>query len=110
MNGENYLCWKHQLLTILKTLGLQKHVDPSHVSPTSPSQSVDRWKKEDIFVSACINATLDASIAHFAIDTKYVADLWEIIEDSYLQQAYAKKSQLKTQFQNVKQGSNSITI
>lgn len=48
------------------------------------------------------------SIAHLAIDSKSAADLWNVIQDSYLQQAYAKRSQLKTQFQTVKQGSNSV--
>lgn len=106
LNGENFLCWKHQLLTVLKTFGLQKHIEATFSPPISPPEVVDRWNKENNFVSACINSTLDVSIAHLAIDTKSAADLWNVMQDSYLQQAYAKRSQLKTQFQTVKQGSN----
>lgn len=110
LNGDNYLSWKHQMLMVLKTLGLQKHIDANSSPPTTPPDVVETWSKADCFVSACINSTLDPSVAHLAIDTESAADLWKAIEESYLQQAFAKKSQLKTQFQTIKQGTNSITV
>ncbi|KAJ9541265.1 hypothetical protein OSB04_027771 [Centaurea solstitialis] len=110
LNGENYLSWKHQVLTILKTLGLSKHVSADQSSPLESDPEYENWSKADCYVSACINATLDQSVAHLAIGTGTALDLWKVLEDSYLQQAFAKKFQLKTQFQTLKQGSSTVTV
>ncbi|XP_035844119.1 uncharacterized protein LOC110928104 [Helianthus annuus] len=103
---ENYLTWKHQLVTILKTMGLLEHI--SSTPPPSISDT-DKWDHDDGYVSACINATLDASIAHLSIGTETAADLWKIIEDTFFDQVFAKRSHLRSQFQLLKQSNQSVT-
>lgn len=108
LNGDNYLIWKHQMLNVLKMLGLLSYIDIKHPQPDATSNEFDEWTKLDGYVSVCINATLDQSMAHLAIDAKTASQLWNLIEDSYLQQAFAKRSYLQTQYQTAKQGTCSI--
>ena len=60
LNGENYLNCKHQILTILKTLGLSKHVSIYLPSPVKTDPGYENWCKTDCYVYACINATLES--------------------------------------------------
>lgn len=93
LNGDNYLVWKHQMVTILKTLGLLKYVDLQIPQPRESSSKFEARTKANGYVSTCINATLDPSIAHVAIGIDSTATLWKELEELYLQQAFAKRSQ-----------------
>lgn len=87
LDGENYLIWRHQFKTILQTLDLEQYVDSSVAQPSSNSPEFSQWKKLDGYVQACINATLHNSVAPVAIGVKSAAELWKVLETSYLQEA-----------------------
>lgn len=108
LNQENYLLWKYQMMNVLKTLGLEKFIDSSILPPPVSSSEFTKWIKTDAYVTMCLNATMEASVAHIAVDADSASKLWSIIEETYLQHAFAKKSYLMTQFQTLKQGTLTV--
>lgn len=90
LNGENFLRWKYQIVITLKTMDLFEHRDPKVEPPYFSSSTFTDWYKADDFVISCINATLDSSLVHLAIGASSAVELlWKILEESYLQQAFA---------------------
>ncbi|KAK1432234.1 hypothetical protein QVD17_09128 [Tagetes erecta] len=58
LDHDNYLAWKYQIVTILKTMGLLAYISKDSKSPAKESPDLVNWEKADGFVTACINATL----------------------------------------------------
>ena len=90
-------------------MDLETYIDSDISPPASTSLNFITWKKMDGYVQACINATLHVSVAPIAIGIKTAAEIWKLLETSYLQQAFAKKSQLRSELQSISQGELSIS-
>ncbi|XP_021979094.1 uncharacterized protein LOC110875205 [Helianthus annuus] len=102
LDGENYLAWKHHIVTILKTMGLLSYLKKDVSPPAEDSANRAHWEKAYSYVYACLNATLSPSIAHIAIGTSSASELRFVIEETYFQQLFAKQMQLRTEFQIMK--------
>lgn len=93
---DSYFCqhaWKVSMFDIKKSFGLlsliEFHTKFKYVSAC--------WEPYS-YVSACINANLDPSIAHLAIGTISAVESVEGYRWYFFQQAFAKRSQRETRF------------
>ncbi|XP_076919364.1 uncharacterized protein LOC143580139 [Bidens hawaiensis] len=109
LDEDNYLNWKFQIVTILKTLGLLKFLNNSLFPPEIGSAELDDWDKQDGYVSALITANLSSSLIHLARGTSTSVELWKNLEESFSQQLFSKQNQFRTQFHLIKQNGRSIT-
>ncbi|XP_076901262.1 uncharacterized protein LOC143555628 [Bidens hawaiensis] len=108
LDEDNYLNWKYQIVTILKTLGLLKFMNKNLPVPAIGSLEREEWDKQDGYVSAFITAHLSSSLIHLARGTSNSADLWKNLEESFSQQLFAKQNQFRTQFYLIRQNGRSI--
>lgn len=74
------MSWKYQIITILKSMDLFEHIDPTIQPPDSSSNTFTDWYKADNFVIACLNATLDSSFVHLAISISSAVELCKILD------------------------------
>ncbi|KAM0049833.1 hypothetical protein Hdeb2414_s0008g00290591 [Helianthus debilis subsp. tardiflorus] len=93
LDEHNFLNWKHQILTILKTLGLLKFLNQHIPVPPVDSAEREQWDRSDGYVSTFITASLSSSFLYLARGTQTSSELWKNIEDSFSQQLFAKQNQ-----------------
>ncbi|KAJ0852265.1 putative transcription factor interactor and regulator CCHC(Zn) family [Helianthus annuus] len=109
LDEHNFLNWKHQILTILKTLGLLKFLNQHIPIPPVDSAEREQWDRSDGYVSTFITVSLSSSFLYLARGTQMSSELWKNIEDSFSQQLFAKQHQYKTQFHLLRRESKSIS-
>ena len=93
LDGTNYLVWKYQMESILKSAGLMCYVDGTNSAPpatisvngiATPNPALEGWTRIDQFVISCINATLAKTVAPQALGFTTARSLWLSLEQTHL--------------------------
>lgn len=75
LDNSNFLNWQHQVLTILKTLGLLDFLKQDVISPIDDAAK-SFWDRSDAYVTAIIMASLSPSLVHIARGSTSSSDLF----------------------------------
>ncbi|KAJ0467784.1 hypothetical protein HanIR_Chr14g0689121 [Helianthus annuus] len=88
LDNDNFLNWQHQVLMILKSLGLLKHLNSSVTKPAIDTEECEIWNKSDAYVSSFLTTNLSASLVHLARAINSASELWSRIEESFYSQVW----------------------
>lgn len=107
LDCDNYLLWKSQFVSILRTNKLLKYVDGSHPCPekylqdntNKPTSNLnpqyDVWMEQDSLVLLWIIATLIPAILQRVVGLQTSREVWLRLERLHLIHSRAKVIQLK---------------
>ncbi|KAM2627714.1 hypothetical protein TB2_001132 [Malus domestica] len=130
LDDSNYLTWNFQIELLLEGHGLMGFVDGSHSCPTRflASNSADSsisssdvsstvesddfkvWKMHDRALMQLLTATLSHSAVSCAIGSTSARDLWVRLKEQFSIVTRATIFQMKSELQNIKKGSDSISM
>lgn len=116
LNPANYLVWKTQILPLIESLKVAKylHQEPPAELSTSdkgeavPNPALEQWKEQDLLLRSWITGILPEESLYLVVGCKTSRDVWECLEENYLQATKERKVQLKRQMQHTKKGDQSL--
>ena len=86
--------------TAEKTVAVEKDAEDSG--------SVDDWEEKDVLLRSWISGTLTEESMYLIVGYETAKEMWECLEEAYLQATKDKEFQLKQQLQSVKLGTRKI--
>jgi hypothetical protein len=121
LEGHNYLNWTTQFIPALKSHDLLSIVDGSEVCPTqflvdstgkltsdiNPTYLV--WQKNDQFILAWLNATLDEKVLSSVYGLTTSTQVWNALATRFAPQSHSTIINLKRQLQTLQQGNKSCS-
>ncbi|KAM1058752.1 hypothetical protein ACFX2B_023357 [Malus domestica] len=130
LDDSNYLTWNFQIELLLEGHGLMGFVDGSHPCPAQfnvpifegsyvPSSDVSSstesddfkvWKMHDRALMQLLTATLSPSAVSCAIGSSSAHDLWQRLKEQISIVTRTMIFQMKYELQNIKKGTDSISI
>ncbi|KAK9903023.1 hypothetical protein M0R45_001321 [Rubus argutus] len=120
LDNSNYVTWKFLLETMLKGCGLLRYVDGSFPCPpqhmireedgvtSEMTQQYMNWEQNDSAVMSILAATLSSDALSFVVGCKTSRELWCLLKERYASISRSNRMRLKTIFQNLQKGSDSI--
>ncbi|KAM1010061.1 hypothetical protein TB1_044703 [Malus domestica] len=130
LNDSNYLTWNFQIELLLEGHGLMGFVDGSHPCPARFNVSISEgssvpssdgssstesddfkvWKMHDRALMQLLTATLSHSAFSCAIGSSSAHDLWQRLKEQFSIVTRATIFQMKSELQNIKKGTDSISV
>ena len=119
LDDSNYLVWNFQMVLLLEGHGIMGFVDgsypcPSRFDSTTSDNSIETddfkiWKMHDRALMQLITATLSPSAVSCAIGSTSARDLWVRLKEQFSIVTRTTIFQMKSELQNIKKGTDSIS-
>lgn len=120
LHKDNYIVWKTLFDPVLKTFGLSGYVDGSIVCPEQFVRDTPRsgpivnpqyleWMKNDQLIMIWINGTVSEDLLPYVVGFSSSYALWTNLAKRFATISHSHVIQLKTQLQQIKKGSLTIS-
>lgn len=119
LDDTNYLVWHYQMQLLLESHGILGFVDGSRQCPTRfldnpdlegvETEAYQIWKMHDRALMQLIIATLSVTGMSCIIGCVNAREMWMSLRDRFSTVTKASIFQLKTELQNIKKGTDSIS-
>ena len=120
LDYNNYIPWKHQLVTILEAYSLVEHIDGS-ISPPCPflldaqgnpttavNPSYQTWRIRDKALLSLINSTLTPQVFSLVVGITNALKVWNTLDQRFTSTSRANILNLKLELQSPKKGNESV--
>lgn len=120
LDESNFITWSFQLESLLEGNDLFGFLDGSHPCPaqfvftedhgitTTLTQAYKDWKKTDRALISLIIATLSPEAMDYVVGCNSLMQAWSKLQQRYASVSRSTVMQLKTDFQTIQKGSDSI--
>ena len=119
LTKDNYLIWKHHVLSAVRGYGLEGFLTGEQIPPprviTSTNSTQERvnldylnWNIQDQRLAYWIQSSLSESIMILVVGLSTSQEIWEAIETSFAHQSKAKVMQYRLQLQSIRKESLSM--
>ncbi|KAM0984537.1 hypothetical protein TB1_011328 [Malus domestica] len=119
LDDTNYLVWHYQIQLLLESHGILGFVDGSRQCPTRfvdnpnlegvETEAYQIWKMHDCALMQLIIATLSVTGMSCIIGCTNAREMWMSLRDRFSTVTKASIFQLKTELQNIKKGTGSVS-
>lgn len=119
LDDTTYLVWSYQMVLLLKSHGILSFVDGTRCCLSRFNESSDKegveteafqiWKVHDRALMQLIIATLSTTVMSCIIGCTNSHEMWQNLKDRFATITKACIFQLKTELQNIKKGSESVS-
>ncbi|GAB2277905.1 hypothetical protein Dimus_039257 [Dionaea muscipula] len=111
LDESNYPCWLFRLESFLKGHKLYEYVDGTKpYPPSSEAQAYSEWQIADQNVINVLGQTLGPAAIRCVVGSKTSKEMWGNLKEKFAAPNRQHIVQLKTNFQSIKKGGDSIEI
>ncbi|KAJ9565039.1 hypothetical protein OSB04_001005 [Centaurea solstitialis] len=105
-DGSKYKLWRRIFLDMCKGAKVHRHI----TGKSKPAGDDDDWEATDSRIKSWFYSTCDANLLQIISSDNYTAkDLWDKLDEFFLNNKMSRMLQLQEQFRNTKKGTLSIT-
>ncbi|KAJ9556497.1 hypothetical protein OSB04_011111 [Centaurea solstitialis] len=105
-DGSKYKLWRHIFLDICKGAKIHGHI----TGKSKPAGDDEDWEAIDSRIKCWFYSTCDANLLQIISSDNYTAkNLWDKLDEFFLNNKMSRMLQLQEQFRNTKRGTSSVT-
>ena len=122
LNQNNFMLWRSQVISSIRTNELEGFIDGSHICPPrvfinlgqdqtiviTPNPEYQVWKKQDHILLSWLLSSLSEEVLGTVVDCSTSFEVWTTLSNQFGARTRARILHLRTQIQTTKKGSLTI--
>ncbi|KAM7485993.1 hypothetical protein LguiA_002002 [Lonicera macranthoides] len=115
LDETNYPTWMFRMESFLRSIRMYELVDGTYPCPPEcinslPNPAYENWRWQDQYVINMLGQTLSPVAMTCAVGSTSAADMWLNLKNKYAASNRQNKLQLKSNFQSLKKGNDTIEM